>query len=298
MVGHTSAAGRVRIGAILALLGGVLLVTASALAQSPPGPPQPKISGTPQVGSTLTATWAGESLTPVGWQWLRCANTTGRCSEIAGATSDAYAVVSGDVGSVLRVRVTFTTSTGPGTARSDPTAVVTAGPQPPQPTPTPTPSPTPTPVAPPAPVVPKTDSDGGDTAGPASFQLPAAGSALPAASADRVLRPFPVVRIRGVLTTTGARITLLSVRASRTATVVARCRGRSCPLRQLARTAMVQRLTWLERNLSAGTKIDIIVTKPEQIGKWTKIRIRRGAPPKRWDRCVYPSGTRPVRCPE
>jgi hypothetical protein len=105
------------------------------------------------------------------------------------------------------------------------------------------------------------------------------------------------VRIKGQLTSTGARVTLLTVRAARGATIGVRCRGGSCPARRLARTATLTRLRALEGDLAAGTRIDVTVTSPRRIGKWTTIRIRLGAPPRRWDRCVLPGGRSPVTCP-
>ena len=48
------------------------------------------------------------------------------------------------------------------------------------------------------------------------------------ASRRKAIRPFPVVRMRGRLTASGARVSLLSVRAPRPAKVTVRCKG-SCP---------------------------------------------------------------------
>ncbi len=76
-----------------------------------------------------------------------------------------------------------------------------------------------------------------------------------------------------------------------------RCRHGSCPRRRLAVAAATTRLRPFERALRAGTRLDIKVVRPGWIGKWTVITIRRGAAPHRKDRCVYPGGLRPVRCP-
>jgi hypothetical protein len=127
---------------------------------------------------------------------------------------------------------------------------------------------------------------------PTTTAGPVEGSTLPP-----MLDPFPVVRIRGRLTATGARVTLFTVRAPRGVRIDVRCRGSSCPVRRLARTAAVSRLRPFERHLRAGTRLEITVTKPGYIGKWTTIVIRRGAPPKRSDRCRYAGGRRPVPCP-
>jgi hypothetical protein len=57
------------------------------------------------------------------------------------------------------------------------------------------------------------------------------------------------------------------------------------------------RLRRFERRLRAGTRFDIKVTERDRIGKWTRIVIRRGAPPKRSDRCAYPDVRKPAPCP-
>lgn len=88
----------------------------------------PTISGTPQVGQTLTAagagTWTGN---PVGFsfQWQRCDSAGGACVAISGATAPTYVLVSADAGSTFRVAVTARNSVGEATAVSLPTAVVT-----------------------------------------------------------------------------------------------------------------------------------------------------------------------------
>jgi hypothetical protein len=293
---------------VLVLLGAVVLVPAWAAAVvAVPTTSKPVIAGTPQAGATLTgaATWTGDPPPTLQWQWLRCADAKGNCAQIADATTARYVVVGADVGSLLRVRVTVTNSEGSDTARSDPTTVVTAAPPAPAPTPapTPTPAPPPAPTASPSPAPPAataTSTPGSTAAQPAPTSLAAptaAGSAAPVTLPTRLLRPFPIVRIAGLLTPAGARVTLLTVRAPRGSRITVRCRGRLCPRPRLARIAAVLRLRDLERELPAGTRIDITITKRDFIGKWTTIKIRRGAPPARLDRCMYPGGRRPFTCP-
>src|SRR5690242_16521087 len=56
----------------------------------------PSISGTPKVGSTLTAapgTWAGASPFTFTWAWVRC---LWECSPITGADSATYTVTRAD----------------------------------------------------------------------------------------------------------------------------------------------------------------------------------------------------------
>jgi hypothetical protein len=114
-----------------------------------------------------------------------------------------------------------------------------------------------------------------------------------------LIRPFPSVRIRGVLTATGARVTLLTVTAPAPASIALECRGRSCPRQTWSRVSgrRVTRLTAFERPLRAGTRLAISVTQPGRIGKHTNLRIRVGKPPLRRDRCLYPGTSRPEACP-
>jgi hypothetical protein len=133
---------------------------------------------------------------------------------------------------------------------------------------------------------------------------PPAGAEPLVAGGAPVLRPFPVVRIRGQLTLFGARVTLLGVRAPRGSLIATRCGGGSCPARRLVRRTSVTRqrlsltrLQPLERRLRAGTRLDITVRKAGYIGKWTTIVIRLGRPPQRSDRCVNPGARRPTACP-
>ena len=76
-----------------------------------------------------------------------------------------------------------------------------------------------------------------------------------------MMAPAPVVRIRGWLTASGARITLLTVRAPRGARIAVRCSGRRCPVRRWARTASLMRVPRFQRSFPAGTRIVISVTK-------------------------------------
>jgi hypothetical protein len=82
----------------------------------------PVISGTPQVGSTLTAsngTWTGG---PTGFadQWLSGG------SPISGATSPTYTPITGDIGAMLAVTVTATNGVGSTPATSAAVGPVTS----------------------------------------------------------------------------------------------------------------------------------------------------------------------------
>lgn len=155
-----------------------------------------------------------------------------------------------------------------------------------------------------------TDDDGASTV---SFQSvtvapavgnPAVGGSPPSgtrARRPRLLDPFPIVRIRGRVFRTVVEIDLLTVRAPRGAQVEARCSGTACPFRvTAARTQAGRRIVRfrkLERRLPPGTVIRISITKPGRIGKYVRIRIRRGEPPARSDRCLSAVGSRPIACP-
>lgn len=101
--------------------------TAVAAAPGTPTPTSPPVvSGTAQVGQTLSATtgsWTG-SPTGFAFQWQRCSPAGASCVAIDGATAATYAVVAADRGSTLRVTVTATNGAGSTTVPSTPTAVV------------------------------------------------------------------------------------------------------------------------------------------------------------------------------
>jgi hypothetical protein len=131
------------------------------------------------------------------------------------------------------------------------------------------------------------------------FTAPGGTPATPVA-----LPPLPVVvRIRGQVLPGTVRLRLLAVTAPRGATIVVRCRpGRRCPLRRAAvavgERGRTVRFPRLHRRLAAGTVIEIAVTRPGRIGKWTRFTIRHAAAPSRKDLCLRRPGGRPVRCPE
>jgi hypothetical protein len=112
------------------------------------------------------------------------------------------------------------------------------------------------------------------------------------------MRPFPVVRIAGVVLPHGALVNILSVRAPRGASVLAKCRGRGCPARSVARSSVASlvRIHRFERRLPAGVRLELFVHKGKRIGKYTRFLIRAGKPPARVDRCLMPGSNRPVSC--
>lgn len=85
----------------------------------------PTISGTAQVGSTLSSTvgsWTGTPTPTYARQWLRDG------SPISGATGATYLLSSADLGAAISVRVVATNSVDSAQATSAPTAAVVAAP--------------------------------------------------------------------------------------------------------------------------------------------------------------------------
>lgn len=127
------------------------------------------------------------------------------------------------------------------------------------------------------------------------IRLPDAGA--PAAPRARLLSPFPVIRIRGSVTATGARIALLTVRAPRGARIEARCRGRSCPVRRIVLSSRrLTRVRALERDFRSGTVIEVLVTRRGRVGKYTRFRVRSGRAPARTDGCATFAPSTRARC--
>ena len=92
----------------------------------------PTISGTPQVSEPLTASIANiadaDGLTNAIYVWQWIANDGTSDADIAGATSETYALTAAEAGKTMKARVTFTDDGGTEeTLVSDPTAAVAAG---------------------------------------------------------------------------------------------------------------------------------------------------------------------------
>ena len=87
----------------------------------------PSITGTPQQGKELAEVHGEWTNSPTGYtyKWQQCDSSGNNCTTIAGATTQAYTPVAGDVGHTLRVQETASNSGGPGTpATSEPTTVI------------------------------------------------------------------------------------------------------------------------------------------------------------------------------
>jgi hypothetical protein len=97
---------------------------------APTGTAEPTITGTLQVGNTLTAstgTWTSATSLSFAFQWQRCGGTGTSCSAIPGSTAQTYTIQSADAGRTLRVTVTATNASGSTSATSNNTAAVGGG---------------------------------------------------------------------------------------------------------------------------------------------------------------------------
>jgi hypothetical protein len=260
------------------LAAAVLVAVLTALALAAPGAEAancaaPSISGTAEVGSTLEAK-AGSCSDPplappdVRLAWYRCTGTTpASCAAqpVKGEqpSPSSYTPGAADVGSRLGAKQTADGGLPPGTDVDWTfTGVI---PQPASPPPPPPPPP----------------PGGGGTATP-------------------LLSPFPIVTIAGRLTRRGARLTRLTVRGPADSKVLARCRGRGCGARRARATIGPRgsvRIRRFQRRLRAGAVLELLVTKPGFVGKYTRFRIRKRRPPLRTDLCIQPGATTGSACP-
>ncbi|WP_170178920.1 hypothetical protein [Solirubrobacter pauli] len=279
------AAGRAAVGAVVALAALPAVALAADITRNP------TISGTLQPGQRLTASaaWTPPNAPP-NWAWLRCSSPRDwwSCDVVQNGSNSAYVLQPADGGQFMRVWLSVGSGRDRDDAVSNATAAVTPVPTPPPPPPaaTPAPTPVPTPVptpeafeAPPVPV---------QNQGPV---LQTQGQNL------RTLRPAPKVRMRGRLSTTGANITLLSVRAPKRATITVTCKGSGCPRKKYTTKQAKVRVRAFERNLRAKTRLEVRVRRAGYYGKSTLFIIRRGKAPYRLDRCLSARG-KYTACPK
>jgi hypothetical protein len=91
---------------------------------------RPAISGTAQVGETLTVsngTWTGGATT-FTYQWQRCDENGSGCVNVSGATSRSYGARSEDNGHTMRVLVTAANAAGKTTVNTDRSSQIQAAP--------------------------------------------------------------------------------------------------------------------------------------------------------------------------
>jgi hypothetical protein len=267
------------------------LACASALAatvtQAPSILGQPA-SPTPLTpGVELSATdgdWKPDSAHPT-YDWLRCNSSGAGCEGISGACGQRYVVRLADEGHTLRVRLTATESANQVDQEDSlPTGVVAHSAYflPPDVEPD-----TCTKVTPTGPGK-GTFTSGTQTGGGSE---PTPGTSL------SFIKPFPVIRIAGRFKGTRTTLTRVTVRTPRGTRVRIRCRGKGCAFKRKAVAAKLINVRALRRTYRPNATIEIRVTQAKKIGKYLKLRTRRGKAPVRSDRCLMPGKTKPKRCP-
>lgn len=123
-------------GAAVLLLTSGIASGSSSSAQYEAGHPvptaEPVVTGTAQVGQTLTTTngeWSSDSnITRYGYAWGRCDTNGSNCVTIGGATSNKYTLVDADQGHRIRSYVTAYNANGTTTSDSNATGTVAAAP--------------------------------------------------------------------------------------------------------------------------------------------------------------------------
>src|SRR5262249_11671374 len=113
----------------------------------------------------------------------------------------------------------------------------------------------------------------------------------------RMFNLYPLVRISGWLIVIGAHITRLTVIASRGVYINVVCQGAGCLRRHVVATASVTHIRIFERDLRAGTRLTITISKRGFITKVTKFLIRRGCASLRTDGCLVFGTRRLSICP-
>jgi hypothetical protein len=120
-----------------------------------------------------------------------------------------------------------------------------------------------------------------------------------------LMQPYPVVRIAGSETASGIKLRLLEVQQLPPgARITVSCKGRHCPLRSATRVATASKhgalaveFRMFQRALRYGVILEIRVSVPGEIGKYTRFSIGRGGLPRRFDTCLDPAGIKPIACP-
>jgi hypothetical protein len=123
----------------------------------------------------------------------------------------------------------------------------------------------------------------------------------------KLMQPFPIVRIGGVETTAGVSLSLFSVQAPVGARVSVICAGRGCRARAQSRIATASRrnrharsvvlaFARFERSFRAGVTLEVRVSAPGLIGKFTSFAIHRRSLPTRSDECLSALDPTPIPC--
>ena len=112
------------------------------------------------------------------------------------------------------------------------------------------------------------------------------------------IEPFPVIRIAGRFKGKRTTLTRVTVRTpARHAHPDPLQRAAAARIKRKAVAAKLISLRSLRRTYRPKATIEIRVTQAGKIGKYTRVRTRRGKAPVRLDRCLMPGKTKPVRCP-
>lgn len=263
----------------------------------------PSITGSPTVGSLLGATGAAwrspnPSATTVRWEWWRCPTFFAIGCTIVASNTPSYQPVEADrnrwIAAARYGQVSFNGRTLSDLAVSAPRGPVRAAPTPtPTPVPTPDPTPVPTPEPTPAPVE--------FVATPAPTPVPTTGQVLHETASNKMMKPAPIVRMRGTLSSNGALITSLTVKAPKSAKLTVTCSGsKSCPTKRWSpakRNRQNTRMRAFEKNLRSGTVLTITLTRAGYVGKRTVFTIRRGKAPLRSDQCLSTATGKRQKCP-
>jgi hypothetical protein len=268
------------------LLISVGLLLAAAPARGATVTEAPTVSGDPAPGNELTASrgsWTPADAT-AEYDWLRCSAAGAGCVPISGACGRQYTVRTADEEHTLLARLTVTDSSGPAAAaNSAATAVVRSLPY----IENVGASDTCVQVTPTGPG--QGTFSSGEQTGPGTTPAPDTSLAF--------IDPFPVVRIAGRFKGRRTKLTRVTVNAPRGARIRIACKGRGCPYRRKAIAVKLVRIRKLQRSYRPSATIEIRVTQAKKIGKYTRVRTRKGKAPVRIDRCLMPGKTRPVKCP-
>ncbi len=95
--------------------------------EQPRNTTSPRITGTIEVGSTLTSdigVWTGSAPLHNTYQWLRCGAQGTNCKDITGATTTSYLLQPLDYGSTIVFKVIATNGAGAGVGQSNPTSPI------------------------------------------------------------------------------------------------------------------------------------------------------------------------------
>jgi PKD domain len=127
-------------------------------------------------------------------------------------------------------------------------------------------------------------------------------------AALKLMQPFPIVRIGGVESGGGVRISTLGVLAPVGVRVTVTCTGRGCKLKPQSAAAsatahnrhgnaVTLSFPRFQRFLPAGVTLEVRVLAAGEIGKYTRFVIRRHGVPSRTDACLAGVDPKPIACP-